>query len=417
MSNFLSRNKSFNGEESTAPKLLIIPGYCDGLGGTLISLSLLIMGFEYCDASDHICILVRSGSSMEQYLTQAGQGYALKIIQAQDQNQFLKQALQWVGEQNRDWPLLLDNCVWRDFLPIIVRATPRLHLSGRPVFHFCHDLALSFNRLGYLARKFTFGYLAPQVICNSKFTASHVRRIMGNIQGILYQPVDIERFNDRPPNAPPPNLQSILQTGARVMLTASRVNNPGIVGDKNLRALIPVMAHLKATGHSYHGVIVGEDRSPDRINTRTLLETAEQSGVADRFTILPPTFAIEQYYKYADVVVTLAPREPFGRTVVEAIACGVPVVGSQTGGIGEILHHFAPEWTVDPNDPASTAEAIVRVATAPSTPDLLAKGRLWVKAHCSVESYAREMMKLTGLAPASSSRNSGSHSSTGARLG
>jgi glycosyltransferase involved in cell wall biosynthesis len=114
---------------------------------------------------------------------------------------------------------------------------------------------------------------------------------------------------------------------------------------------------------------------------------------------LPPSFAIEQYYKYADVMVTLAPREPFGRVVVEAIACGVPVVGSQTGGIGEILHHFAPEWTVDPNDPVAVAEAIVRITADPNTPNILAQGKSWVKTQCSVESYARRIMEITGIAP------------------
>lgn len=96
-------------------------------------------------------------------------------------------------------------------------------------------------------------------------------------------------------------------------------------------------------------------------------------------------------------MITLAPREPFGRTVVEAIACGVPVVGSQTGGIGEILHHFAPEWTVDPNDPVAAAEAIVHIAADPNTPNILAKGRHWVETHCSTVGYARKIMEITGL--------------------
>lgn len=385
-------------------KLLILPGACDALGGTLITLSLLIKGFEHCGASETLRVLVQSGSLMEKYLSKAGQGNYLQIVQAQTNAQFLRHALRWVGKQPQDWPLLLDNCIERPLIPIIALAAPKIRLSGRTVYHFCHDLALSHNYLGYLTRKLAFTCLSPRAICNSQFTARHIRRLMPDVRGILYQPVDTERFNDLPLSHPPIALQPILHSGARVILTASRINQAGIINDKNLRALIPVLAHLKATGHLYHGVVIGEDKSPGQIHTRALLEGAERSGVADRFTVLPPTFAMENYYKYADVVVTLAPREPFGRTVVEAIACGVPVVGSRTGGVGEILDNFASEWTTDPNDPVATAELIIRIATNTDTPKVLAKARQWVETHCSIEGYSRRIMQLTELVATSHTR-------------
>jgi glycosyltransferase involved in cell wall biosynthesis len=217
------------------------------------------------------------------------------------------------------------------------------------------------------------------------------------VQGILYPPIDLEQFNERRPASPPKELQPILSSGARVMLTPSRISKSEFANDKNLRTLLLVLVQLKSTGHNYHGVIIGQDSSPGKTRTQALLEQAESLGVADRFTILPPTFAIEDYYKYADVVVTLAPQEPFGRTVVEAIACGVPVVGSQTGGVGEILHNFAPEWTVDPNDPVAAAEAILRVAADPKTPNILTQGKRWVQTHCGIVDYAHRMIELTEL--------------------
>lgn len=379
-------------------KLIVLPGYCDNLGGVLISTSMLSIGFERCNASEQLCFLVRSGSLMEKYMRQAGQEFCLQIIQAENQPEFVSRALQWVSKQPSDWPLLLENCVARKVLPIITLAAPALRLSGRPVYHVFRDLAGSYHPLGSLARKFAFACLSPHAICNSQFTAEHINSLIPDVRHILYPPVDTERFNDRPPTgSPPANLQPILRSGARVMLTPSRISKPDKVNDKNLRALIPVLAQLKSTGHHYHGVIIGKDSSPGERRTQALLEYAERLGVADRFTVLPPTFAIEDYYKYADVVVTLAPREPFGRTVVEAIACGVPVVGSQTGGISEILHHFASSWTVEPNDPVAAALAIVRVAADPNTPTILESGRRWVETHCSTVSYARKIMEIAGL--------------------
>lgn len=380
-------------------KLLVVPGNCTDLGGTTASLSLMIKGFERYGASKDLRVLVWANTLLEDYLQQAGQGFCLQLIQAHDMHQFVKRALSWVSKQPRNWPLLLENFTARELLPSIIWAAPALRLSGRPIYHIFRDQARSYNPLGNLGRNFAFACLSPGILCNSRFTAEYVHGRLGNVKEILYPPVDKSQFNDRPPSgSPPKQLQPILHSGARVILTASRVKRePERINDKNLRTLIPVLAQLKATGHYYHGVIIGQDSSPGQTWTRALLEQAESLGVADRFTVLPPTFAIQDYYKYADVVITLAPREPFGRTVVEAIACGVPVVGSRTGGIGEILHHFAPEWTVDPNDPVGAAEAIVRIDADPNTPTILARGQRWVEAQCSAVDYASRMMEITGM--------------------
>jgi glycosyltransferase involved in cell wall biosynthesis len=379
-------------------KLLVLAGEKDGLGGTLISRSMLALGFKQRGAAEQLQILVQADSFMEQYLRDAGHGICLQSIGAKDRNQFMERALQWVNQQPKDWPLLLDNCADKQVILAIMKAIPALRLSGRPVYHFCHDLCLSHNALGYALRKVAFAALAPRVLCNSQFTATHVRSLMSNIQGILYQPVDLEQFHLRPSTQPvPESLQPIVRSGARIILTPSRINQAGIVNDKNLRALIPVIAQLKAMGHHYHSVLIGPDSSLEQANTHALTEQARRAGVADRFTILPPMNNIEDCYQHADLVVTLAPREPFGRTVIEATACGVPVVGSRTGGIGEILQHFAPHWTVDSNNPLAVAETILRVASDPMTSSILAHGRAWVEQRCGVQEYARRLMEVTGI--------------------
>lgn len=397
MTSSLRQNKLFARKQSQTKKLFVIPGYCNVLGGTTVSLLMLAKGFALCGLSEQLCVIIHKDSFLEKYFRDAGLDNCVKLIEATNNNVFLKRALQWVGKQPKEFPLMLDNCVWRNSLPTLTLAAPSLRLSRRKLYHFCHDLALSYNYLGYLARKITFASLSPSAICNSQFTAEHIRSLMPNIQGILYQPVDFEKFNSDISSTPPDALKFIVNSGVRIMLTPSRINKPKIVNDKNLRALIPVLSHLKKMGENYHAVVIGEDQSPENVYSQDLFESAKKAGVADRFTILPAALNIEDYYKYADIVVTLAPREPFGRTVVEAIACGIPVVGSNTGGINEILQNFAPEWTVNPDESAAVAKTIVDIANNPHKKELLAKGRDWVESQCSLKSYAQGMMQLTSL--------------------
>ncbi|MBW4552670.1 MAG: glycosyltransferase family 4 protein [Aphanocapsa sp. GSE-SYN-MK-11-07L] len=374
-------------------ELIVLPAVCNVLGGTLVTLALLIKGAR--GSQTKLRVLVRSGSAMETYLRQLGHADCLQMIPGSTNQEFLRQALVWVSQQPSEIPLLLDNCVDRSVISVMLQFALPLRLSGRPVYHFFHDLARSYNLIGYLSRKLIFSLLAPRSICNSYFTASHIRALTPNVYGILYQPVDSEKFNPDFPVQPPTALLPILQSGAKLLLTPSRINTAGIVNDKNLRGLIPVLAELKSRGLFYHGVVVGEDRSPDQSNSQELLNLAEQAGVADRFTILPASFAIQDYYRFADVMVTLAPREPFGRVVVEAIACGAPVVGSCTGGIGEVLSQCAPDWRVDPADPVAVATKIHHLATEPETPQTIAQAQAWVAEHCGVDKYAHALLEIT----------------------
>ena len=380
-------------------KLIILPSLCDSLGGSTVSLSMTIAGFAQLQSLDRIRVPVQSGSLLENYLRHSGQEACLQPITAGDSQQFYQRALNWVSRQPRDYPLLLENCTNRHLITILARNIPRLRLSGRPIYHVFRDLATSHNWAGKWLRRSAFICLNPGAICNSRFTAESVAQDLGlEIEGILYPPVDRERFGNRPISiAPPPGLEPILASGAKIVLTPSRIGEPGQVNDKNLRGIILVLAQLKKLGHHYHAVIIGQDYSTDKTYTRALLELAEQLAVSERVTILPPSFAIEDYYQYADLVVTLAPREPFGRTVAEAIACGVPVVGSNTGGINEILCNFAPQWTADPNEPTAVARTIVRLEEDSRTDSLLSLGQKWVEFYCSPLEYAKKIIEIVNL--------------------
>ncbi len=380
-------------------KLIILPaGATSVLGGTMVSLSLLLKGIKICQADQNVKVLVPSGSFLEEYLQTNDQENFIQLIEAKTYAKFIKKSFQWLAKQPSHWVLMIENCLAKELMSVFISAAFSVRLSQRPVYFFFHDLALSYNPVGFLIRKFILTILGASSICNSRFTARNTRRFIKDIRGILYQPVDFDKFNNLSSiNSPPSQLRAIVDSNCQIMLTPSRLDKPGIFNDKNLRALIPVLAELKAMGYNYHGVFIGEDTSGDGSYSRDLQAAAQQMGVADRLTILPPAINIESYYKYADVVVTLAPREPFGRTVVEAIACGVPVVGSNSGGIGEILSHFAPEWTADPEKPAAVAKTIVRVAEDENTPWLLSRGKEWVRHECGIVDYASRLLKITGI--------------------
>jgi glycosyltransferase involved in cell wall biosynthesis len=62
-----------------------------------------------------------------------------------------------------------------------------------------------------------------------------------------------------------------------------------------------------------------------------------------------------------DVVVSSSHYESFGRSLVEAMACGLPVFATAVGGVPEVVDHGGTGFLVPPRDPHVLAEAVARV--------------------------------------------------------
>jgi len=78
-----------------------------------------------------------------------------------------------------------------------------------------------------------------------------------------------------------------------------------------------------------------------------------------------PTLEVPEIYRVAarkkGVFVNATPGENFGLTIVEAAACGLPVVASPDGGPKEILEHCENGLLVDVENPHAIAEALKKI--------------------------------------------------------
>jgi teichuronic acid biosynthesis glycosyltransferase TuaC len=107
--------------------------------------------------------------------------------------------------------------------------------------------------------------------------------------------------------------------------------------------------------------IVGD--GPDR---PALESRAEQLGVSDRLSILPvrPQAELKWLYSAADVLVLPSIREGWPNVLLEAMACGTPVVASDVGGVPEIVTDAAAGAIVGERTGRAFAVAIRAVISA-----------------------------------------------------
>ena len=148
-------------------------------------------------------------------------------------------------------------------------------------------------------------------------------------------------------------------------------------------------------GEPWRLLVVGDGPEREeferRLATSALLERAQFTG-AISFDLVP------DYFQHMDVLViptetTKRIREQFGRVIVEAMASGVPVIGSTCGAIPEVIGDAGlvfPE-----GDGAALAGALRRVLSDEEFRERLARaGRPRVEEHYSWERVAEKTYEL-----------------------
>ena len=111
-------------------------------------------------------------------------------------------------------------------------------------------------------------------------------------------------------------------------------------------------------------------RDPARASYVAELEAdALRRGIAGALAITPSTTAIAQAYVASDLVLQLSRKpEAFGRTVIEALSVGRPVLGWDHGGVGELLRELQPQGAVAAFDATALVDRARGLLAHPPAP-------------------------------------------------
>jgi L-malate glycosyltransferase len=100
---------------------------------------------------------------------------------------------------------------------------------------------------------------------------------------------------------------------------------------KRVRDVVRIFAHV---ARAMPSVLVMVGDGPDRVAAE---KEAEALGVSDQTVFLGRLDSIAPLLAGADLFLLPTERESFGLSALEALACGVPVIGTRAGGLPEVV--------------------------------------------------------------------------------
>ncbi|MER2554491.1 MAG: glycosyltransferase family 4 protein [Thauera sp.] len=151
------------------------------------------------------------------------------------------------------------------------------------------------------------------------------------------------------------------QIGARKVLTlAGRLTRL-----KGHHDFITLVARLVADGLDVVGLIVGGEDPKRPGYAKEIRERVQAEGLGERIVFTGHRSDVREIYAISDCVLSLSSTpESFGRTVLEPLAMGRPVVGYAHGGVAEILRELFPHGAVVRGDIGAAAARVTNVLAA-----------------------------------------------------
>ncbi|MFD6440938.1 glycosyltransferase, partial [Peribacillus sp. NPDC060186] len=97
----------------------------------------------------------------------------------------------------------------------------------------------------------------------------------------------------------------------------------------------------------------------------TVLKLAKDLGIDEKVLFLGKQDNLAELYSISDLILLLSEKESFGLVLLEAMACGIPCIGTNVGGIPEVIVDGKTGYICELGDVQMVAEKAVGLLSNP----------------------------------------------------
>ena len=120
---------------------------------------------------------------------------------------------------------------------------------------------------------------------------------------------------------------------------------------KGHETLIELMQQLHDQYPNLHAIVVGGADPKKAAYLQEMQDNIQAKNLTERITFVGHRSDIREWLAFSDVVLSLSSQaETFGRTALEALSVGTPVIGWNRGGVAEILSQLYPQGLITVDD-------------------------------------------------------------------
>ncbi len=237
-----------------------------------------------------------------------------------------------------------------------------------------------------ITSKFTYNFLAHKIVTVSEYVRNYLisEGIAPSKIVAIHTCVDLHSFD---PDMAKDNLRQELglASSTPIIGTVSILRRK-----KGHHILLDAMNNILKEVPD--GVFVFAGNGPQE---HVLSEEIRTRGLNGRVFMLGLRNDIPDILKSIDIFVLPTLQEALGTSFIEAMAMENPVIGTNVGGVGEIIKNEVNGYLVRANDPLALSQAVIRMLKKNDRGKTMGiEGRKMVKQAFSVEKMCKEMHAL-----------------------
>lgn len=294
-----------------------------------------------------------------------------------------KETTQSISKQAQKFSDLIERIIVENKIDVI--CAENIIFGPQPAYSLRLNMIAALHKVPLMLRLHMYPEKPLQIELTNQLMWDHISCVSRSVAGDCFQKgteiaklstdylgVNTQEFNNKKSRGYDLRRNLGLGKNTKIVLTAGRITTGkrNMLTEKGIINLIEAFSRLSPRFPNYR-LVIGVAKASDSLKDyfdaayEMLLGYIKIYGIEDKTVV--KMFELDQMpdvYRSSDVLVLPAEKnETLGQIFIEAMSCGLPVIGAKTGGMPEIISDGHNGYLVQPNDPIILAQKIERILT------------------------------------------------------